>query len=889
MYKLFIVESPAKCNKIEQYLGPGNKCIASYGHFRELNGLQSINIHNNFEPTFVISESKKTQVNKISKCIKGASEVFLATDDDREGEAIAWHLCDYFGLSLKTTKRIVFHEVTETALKKAVAEYRYVNMNVLYAQLARQVLDVLVGYKVSPILWKNVKDGTSAGRCQTPALRLIYDNYKDIKASPGSKEYNIVGYFTTKNIPFVLHNNNNNLNNNNEVIVFLEASKEFQHTFACGELRNSIKAPPTPFTTSKIQQAASTNLHTSPKDTMKICQRLYEEGFITYMRTDSDIYAEEFVDKAAAYIEKEYGQEYKKESGRESDKEYKKESGRESDKKDKKESEKDKKDKKETCKKDKKTPLLTQDAHEAIRPTDINIKTLAPDIFSSKECKMYQLIWSNTVESCMAPAIYKGLTATITSPQDHIYKVSTEQVIFPGWKIVNGCEEVNKEFVFLQTLKQGSIMKYKKITAKVSMKDMKSHYTEAKLVHLLEHQGIGRPSTFSSLIDKIQERGYVKKENVNGISVKCVDYELSGSKIDTITSEREFGNEKNKLVIKPLGIMVLDYLVAHINDVFEYDYTKHMEDQLDLIAQGAKVWHELCRECLTDLDASIKDISDKNKGKETIRIDNEHVYMMGKYGPVIKCTSATGASATGTGASATGASATGASATGASATSTGASATGAGIAGAGIAGAGASATGTSATGTSATGTSATGAGASTAGTAGTGTTKNGKKENNDNITFKSVKPDIDLEKLRSGEYTLQDILVEPSLTGGGRPLGLYKTKEVVLKSGKFGWYVEWSGERKGLKLTLDEASALSLDDILDTLFDMENGDSAMIRVISKETSIRKGKFGDYIFHKNHKMKKPKFLKLTEFKEDYNTCDIELILAWLKKTYKSDHF
>jgi DNA topoisomerase-1 len=837
MYKLFIVESPAKCNKIEQYLGPGNKCIASYGHFRELNGLQSININNNFEPTFVISESKKTQVNKISKCIKGASEVFLATDDDREGEAIAWHLCDYFGLSLKTTKRIVFHEVTETALKKAVAEYRYVNMNILYAQLARQVLDVLVGYKVSPILWKNVKDGTSAGRCQTPALRLIYDNYKDIKASPGSKEYNIVGYFTTKNIPFVLHHNNLNNNNNNEVIAFLEASKEFQHTFACGELRDSIKAPPTPFTTSKIQQAASTNLHTSPKDTMKICQRLYEEGFITYMRTDSDIYAEEFVDKAAAYIEKEYGQEYKKESGRESDKKDKKES--------------DKKDKKESDKKDKKTPLLTQDAHEAIRPTDINIKTLAPDIFSSKECKMYQLIWSNTVESCMAPAIYKGLTATITSPQDHIYKVSTEQVIFPGWKIVNGCEEVNKDFVFLQTLKQGSIMKYKKITAKVSMKDMKSHYTEAKLVHLLEHQGIGRPSTFSSLIDKIQERGYVKKENVNGISVKCVDYELSGNKIDTITSEREFGNEKNKLVIKPLGIMVLDYLVAHINDVFEYDYTKHMEDQLDLIAQGAKVWHELCRECLTDLDASIKDISDKNKGKETIRIDNEHMYMMGKYGPVIKCTSAAGTSA---------------------------------------AGASTSAAGTS---TSAAGTSASAAGASAAGagtSAGTeSTTKTRKKENNDNITFKSVKPDIDLEKLRSGEYTLQDILAEPSLTGGGRPLGLYKTKEVVLKSGKFGWYVEWSGERKGLKLTLDEASALNLDDILDTLFDMENGDSAMIRVISKETSIRKGKFGDYIFHKNHKMKKPKFLKLTEFKEDYKTCDIELILAWLKKTYKSDHF
>ena len=186
-YNLFIVESPAKCDKIEKYLGPGNKCIASYGHFRELNGLQSINIHKNFEPSFIISENKQSQVNKIRKCIKDAKEVYLASDDDREGEAIAWHICDYFNLPIGKTKRIVFHEVTESALLKAVKEYRYLNMKTVNAQLARQVLDILVGYKLSPILWKNVKDKTSAGRCQTPALRLIYDNYKEIKASPGSK------------------------------------------------------------------------------------------------------------------------------------------------------------------------------------------------------------------------------------------------------------------------------------------------------------------------------------------------------------------------------------------------------------------------------------------------------------------------------------------------------------------------------------------------------------------------------------------------------------------------------------------------------------------------------------------------------------------------------
>ena len=793
-YNLFIVESPAKCGKIEQYLGPGNKCIASYGHFRELNGLQSIDIHNNFAPTFIISETKQTQVNKIKKCIKDAKEVFLATDDDREGEAIAWHLCDYFGLSLGSTKRIVFHEVTETALKQAVQHYRYVNMELVNAQLARQVLDVLVGYKLSPILWKNVKDGTSAGRCQTPALRLVYDNYKEIKSSPGSKEYNTTGYFTSKTIPFVL---NHNFVEGNEVNAFMKDSIDFSHVYSFGALRDSVKSPPSPFTTSKLQQAASTSLHTSPKDTMRICQKLYEEGFITYMRTDSTVYAQEFIDSANTYIIKEYGKEFLGSCSFETPVKSRDKS-------------KDKsKDKNKDT--DVKKNAEKQLAHEAIRPTNIAVKTLDTTLFTSKECKMYELIWTNTLQSCMASATYKGVTASITAPQSHVYKISSEQVVFAGWKIVtnaNGEEDNNsKLFTFLQTLQPECIMKYKKITAKVSMKELKSHYTEAKLVHLLEQQGIGRPSTFSSLIDKIQERGYVKKENVTGKLVKCTDYELSAGKISTVVNEREFGNEKNKLVIKPIGIMVLEYLTTHFNDLFEYDYTKHMEEQLDEIAHGAKLWHELCRECLTDVDTNIKSIGEKNKGKETIRIDKDHVYMMGKFGPVIKCS------------------------------------------------------------------------ASEAGASEAGASAEGK-----DVTFKSVKPDIDLDKLRNGEYTLQDILLEPSSDKSGRSLGVYKDKEAFLRSGKFGWYVEWGTEKKALKLTLEEATALTIDDISDILFDIENGETTIIRTVSKETSIRKGKFGDYIFHKNKKMKKPKFLKLAGFKEDYKSCDIEIIHTWLKKTY-----
>ena len=626
-YTLLIVESPAKCSKIENYLGTGYKCVASFGHLRELNSLEAIDIKNNFKPTFVESEGKLKQISKIRSLITKASEVLLASDDDREGEAIAWHICQIFGLPVKTTKRIIFHEITETALKSAVKNPTFINMDVVNAQIARQILDILVGYKLSPLLWKNIakntKTGLSAGRCQTPALRIVYDNQKEIDTSPGTKVYNTVGYFTSKNLPFAL-----NFNHEGEeaITTFLEETVNHDHIYSCGKPRNTTKQPPVPFTTSGIQQMASNEMHISPKETMQICQKLYEAGHITYMRTDSNTYGEDFIKIACTFITSEYGKEYVNEKIEDLSLRL------DADKKPKKGKEENK--------------PQAQEAHEAIRPTNIKLKTLnASDDFTSKEIKMYLLIRRNTLESCMAPATYKGLTAIVSSPVKEIeYRFPTEQVIFPGWKIVDGYEKLNNDYAYLQTLKPDNKIEYKKITAKVTMKNVKAHYTEARLVQLLEQHGIGRPSTFSSLIDKIQERGYVKKDNVKGVSVTCVDFELEGEELSEIQTTREFGNEKNKLVLQPLGMLVLEFLLKHFDALFDYTYTKNMEDTLDLIAKGEKIWNELCLECLTQIEELSAKILPKTKTSEQdelvgeIRIDNEHTYMIAKYGPVIKCT-----------------------------------------------------------------------------------------------------------------------------------------------------------------------------------------------------------------------------------------------------------
>ena len=718
-YTLVIVESPAKCNKIEQYLGPKYKCMASFGHIRILKDLNSIAIENNFLPTFTAMDSKKQQIYKLRSAIKSASEVMLATDDDREGEAIAWHICDTFSLSPTSTKRIIFHEITKSALTKAVENPITLNMNVVYAQQARQVLDLLVGFKISPILWNNItkktKSSLSAGRCQTPALRLIYDNQKDIDNSPGDKIYQTTGYFTNKNIAFQL---STQFTKEDEMQDFLEKSVTHTHIYKCGPPRKIKKQPPEPFTTSTLQQKASNEYKFSPKQTMALCQKLYEAGLITYMRTDSKSYSSEFIHTVKKYVEanKEYSKYIHDNVDRLSER-------------------------------NKNSDNNAQEAHEAIRPTDISKKNV--DDMELREQKMYSLIWRNTLESCMAHSEHVGITASITAPSlstsvTAVYKFSTEKTVFPGWKIVSGYEDTEGLFTYLKSIKGGIEMPYKKITSKISIKNLKSHYTEAKLVNVLEKQGIGRPSTFSSLVDKIQERGYVKKTNVKGKMIKCVDFELQDDKITEVETEREFGGEKGKLVIQPIGGIVVDFLIKHFDELFQYDYTKNMEDTLDSIASGDKIWYTLCDECNRDIMKQAAKLTDNDR--ITIQIDKQHTYMIGKYGPVIRKKSSTS-----------------------------------------------------------------------------------KKD-----SFLSVRKDIDMIKLKNGDYTLDELLIKDDKYS--RVLGKHKNKNVTLQEGRYGLYVSWNSINKSVDL--DDLKKQADDICLEDFISTSNNIFQSNHQVSSETSPR---------------------------------------------------
>jgi len=625
VYTLVIVESPAKTGSFEKILGPGYKCMASFGHIRELKGLKSINKEQNYKPSFTNSLAKIKQIKKLQEAVKSASSVLLATDDDREGEAIAWHLCCVLKLDENTTPRLIFHEITPEAIRQAVRNPSTINMDKVRAQQARQVLDILVGYQISPLLWRQFGGqlSLSAGRCQTPALRLVYENECEIEKSPGKIVYTTTGIFTVKALTFTL---DKQYESEGEMGMFLEntVESEHKHMLVIDKQGTATKAPPKPFTTSTMQQAANSELHISPKEAMSICQKLYEAGLITYMRTDSKTYSKEFINKAKDYITEKYGRD-------EINPQINSLSQRSS------EGSKPKEKKVSKKQKEKKA----QEAHEAIRPTNISHDKIDSSKFSPKERKMYHMIWRNSVESCMRPCLVQTVSASISAPDNGSYRCSQEEIVEPGWKLVAGYEKANHSYRYLVSLKDVCPIevKYSKINSRLGIKDTKQHYTEAKLVQLLEEKGIGRPSTFSSLIDKIQERGYVKREDVDGRLHKGIEFELRGDELVETEVEKKFGGERNKLVLQPIGKMAWEFLRTVCLPLFEYDYTREMEEKLDIVASGHKIWYELCGECDREIMLYTESVNTANSLPEKdIVIDDNHAYTITKYGPAIVST-----------------------------------------------------------------------------------------------------------------------------------------------------------------------------------------------------------------------------------------------------------
>lgn len=818
---LVIVESPSKCAKIEEYLGIQYTCIASKGHFRYIEGLKKIDSKKNYTIEFSIVEEKRSHVKMMDVIISKypVENVYLATDDDREGEAIAWHICDVFGLSVKTTKRILFHEITRPAIQHAIQNPTTVNMSLVQAQHTRQVLDILLGFKISPVLWKHIQNdkqtGLSAGRCQTPALRLVYENEeKRSNAATAEMNYKVIGYFTAKNIPFQLCSV---IPSVEEVIAFFDKTKKWTHVLSFSESKQTTKSAPAPFTTSKLLQVASNVLHFSPKTTMELCQSLYQSGLITYMRTDSTKYSPVFLATAREYITRKL----------------------------------EKPDFVGNLEKIA-TNEKQENPHEAIRCTNIytdNYSGSANPLLS----KMYKLIWKNTVESCMSTAVYNQTNAMISAPDDKTYTHVIEVPVHLGWKYLSynsfhkddiKCDSDDDEdgaggegsttlngkkslteiqnngsaiLFYLQSFPKNQPVEYGYIeTTMTAGRNKYPLYTEASLIQTLEDLGIGRPSTFASIVETVVERGYVKKMNVPGKVVKCEEHKLyADGTFQTLKKEKVFGEEKGKLVIQPVGTITIQFLLEHFLSLFEYGFTKQMEESLDNIENEREKYTEkyveVCREFNRQVKELLKPIAKMDR--QEWAIDDTYRLSFSRHGPVLK-----------------------------------------------------------------------------------------KLEEDGTVSFKSIRKnvEIDMEKLKSGGYTV-DELIERDIN-----LGVYDGETLLLKNGKFGPYVECGDKKISIKTLVKSFDKIEYADVLPYLqaaFEkecvassagpksptsaMKMGNTSVLRIITNNLSIRKGKFGPYLFYQTQYMNKPQFLNLKKFPDNYHNCSPETIVAWVKQTYEVD--
>ncbi|MGB4839522.1 MAG: type I DNA topoisomerase [Saprospiraceae bacterium] len=614
---LLIVESPAKAKTIEKILGSDFIVKSSFGHIRDLEkGNKGIDIENDFEPYYVVSPEKVKIVKELRDQAKKSQEVWLATDEDREGEAISWHLCQELKLDIHTTKRIVFSEITKPAIEKAVLNPRKIDVQLVNAQQARRILDRIVGFELSEVLWRKVKNKLSAGRVQSVAVKLIVEREREIQNFEITPFFKIIALFDVDNgrgdTVILKAEYNTRIDNEMEALTFLEKCNGASFIINSIDKKPLKRLPAPPFTTSTLQQEASRKLGFSVNRTMSTAQRLYEDGLITYMRTDSSNLSETAIASIAKEIENNYGKEYLH------TRRYKSKSAN------------------------------AQEAHEAIRPTYIERKNIGPD---RDQMRLYDLIWKRSIASQMSEAeIEKTIVKIdISSMKDKQLEAVGEVLKFDGFLKVylesTDDDEDQETKGMLPPLRLKQLLNLNEMNATESFTRPSARYTEASLVKKLEELGIGRPSTYAPTISKImeEERGYVTKESREGVKRDFRFLHLSNGKISSKTKSEITGTTKNCLYPSDLGMVVSDFLSQHFGTIMDYGFTAEVEDQLDKIATDGHDWKKMLRNFYGSFHESVENTmenAERAKGKRILGIDKNSghsvIAQMTRFGPVIQ-------------------------------------------------------------------------------------------------------------------------------------------------------------------------------------------------------------------------------------------------------------
>lgn len=608
---LVIVESPAKAKTIEKFLGKDFKVASSFGHIADLPSKElGVDVDNGFAPKYIVDKDKKVLVKKLRELADKAETIWLASDEDREGEAISWHLAEELKLKKGKTKRIVFNSITKSAIQYAIENPREINYNLVNAQQARRVLDRLVGYELSPVLWKKIKPGLSAGRVQSVAVRLIVEREREIEAFVPEAAFRVSAEFKTHDGSIFTAKLNKTFAGQQAAEDFLKLNIGANFLVASLDKKPAKKSPAAPFTTSTLQQEASRKLYFSVSRTMQVAQRLYEAGLITYMRTDSVHLSKEAIDAAKDAIIKNYGKDYSK------------------------------------VRNFKGKTKGAQEAHEAIRPTDMMDQS--PSL-ERDQAKLYELIWKRTLASQMSDAELERTNVKIkTNTYKEEFTANGEVIKFDGFLKVylEGTDEediAEEQEGMLPAMREGEQLVNRYITATERFSRAPYRFTEASLVKKLEELGIGRPSTYAPTISTIQNRGYIEKGSIEGVQRKYVQLLFKSDKISTKQLTENVGSDKGKMVPTDIGVIVTDFLVSHFESIMDYHFTAKVEEEFDEIASGEEDWQKVMKNFYSDFHPKVLHVeenADRASGERILGADpksgRQVSVRLGRFGPMVQ-------------------------------------------------------------------------------------------------------------------------------------------------------------------------------------------------------------------------------------------------------------